>query len=93
MGAAPSVTTFRAQSTAVTSPISTRVLPLAPHQAAHGPGDVGRRKPGTRNLVQERLENVVVLPVDQRDIGVEAPEPLGDGEAAETRANDDDSRF
>ena len=66
---------------------------LAPHQTAHRPGDVGRREAGARNLVQERLEKVVVLPVDQRDVGVEAAEPMGDGKAAETRANDDDSRF
>ena len=66
---------------------------LAPHQAAHGPGDVGWRKPGTRNLVQERLEKVVILAVNQRDIGVDTAQAVGGGEAAETRANDDDSSF
>jgi hypothetical protein len=35
----------------------------------------------------------MVLPVDERDLGVDASESFRGGEPAESRANDDDSRF
>ena len=36
--------------------------------AAHGIGHVGRRKTSRRDLVEQRLERVEVVPVDECDI-------------------------
>ncbi len=51
--------------------------------------DVGCGQPGHRDLVQEGLKQVVVLPVDQHDVRV-APETLAELQAPETTADDRD---
>ncbi len=66
---------------------------LPAHQVAHRPGDLGRRQAGRRHLVQERLEEVVVLAIDQRDVDGLAPQALRDGKAGKSGPDDNDSRF
>ncbi len=68
-------------------------IALAPEQVAYRPGDVGGRETGGRDLVEQRLEQVVILAIDERDVGVEAAKTLGDGEAAESGPDDDDASF
>jgi len=41
---------------------------LAPEDAADGGGDLGRRETGRRHLIEQRLEQVIIMPVDDRHI-------------------------
>jgi hypothetical protein len=59
---------------------------------ADGLGDLRRRQAGRRHLVEQRLEEMVVAPVDHGDIGIGAGEALRGAKAAETGADDDDVR-
>ena len=59
---------------------------LAPHRRADRRADVGRRKRGGRDLVEERLKDVVVPPVDDRHRDRRPGERLRGGEAAEAAA-------
>ena len=52
--------------------------------------DLARRQRAGRDLVAERLEQVEVAPVDQRDLHVCAPQPARGLESAEAAADDDD---
>ena len=54
--------------------------------------DLGRRQPRRRHLVKQRLEQVVVLPVDQHDFGRLMAESLAERQAPETSPEDDDAR-
>ena len=63
---------------------------LAAQDRADRIGDVGRRKRRGRHLVEERLEKVVIAPIDDRDADRGLREPPGRLEAAKTRANQDD---
>ncbi len=54
--------------------------------------DLGRRQAGRRHLVEQRLEEVVVAPVDDRDVRIGAGEPQRGAEAAKARADNDDVR-
>lgn len=65
---------------------------LAPDQASNRPGDVGRRQPGRRHLVEQWLKEVMVLPVDQGDVRRRLGKPLRDSEAGEAGADDDHAR-
>ncbi len=51
-------------------------------------GDKGRR----RDLIEQRLEHVVVAPVDERHVDVAAGKPLRGCEAAEAGADNHDVR-
>ena len=42
---------------------------LLAQDRARGPGDIGRRQCGNGDLVQERLEQVIVVPIDYGDVG------------------------
>jgi len=50
--------------------------------------DIGGGQGRGRDLIQQRLKDVVVAPVDQRDVDVSPREPLGRGEPAEAAADD-----
>lgn len=68
-----------------------RGVTLARQDRANRPGDVGRCEPGRRDLIQQRLKQVIVLPVDEHDIGACPGERLRGEQAAETRADNDDA--
>ena len=57
---------------------------------AEEPGDVAGVEAGGRDLVEQRVEGVVVVPVDQRDVDVGALELADGGDAAEPTSDDDD---
>jgi len=54
------------------------------------PGDLGGRERGGCDLIEQRLEAVMVLPVDHGDVDRGARERRGGREAAETGADDHD---
>ncbi len=64
----------------------------APENAADRPGDIGGRQRGRRHLIEQRLEAMVVLPVDHDDLGIGAAERLRRLEPAEATTDDDDAR-
>ena len=72
----------------VTSPsIDCRVGLLAQHVADRR-GDLALGEDPGRDLVEQRLEEVVVGPVDDRDLDIGAAQRLGGEEAAEAAADD-----
>ena len=64
---------------------------LAAEQGAERRGDVGRRQAAGRHLVEQRLEQVEVAPVDERDFDRDLAQRLGGVKAAEAAADDDDA--
>jgi hypothetical protein len=54
--------------------------------------DVGGRKSRGGDLVKQGLEQMVVLTVDDDDVGWRRCEALGGGEACEASADNDDTR-
>ena len=65
------------------------VLPL--EQVAKGVTDGRRLEQAGRELVQQRLEGVVVVPVDEHDLGVGLPQLLGGADPGEPSAEDEDA--
>ena len=65
---------------------------LALQDGANGLGDLGRREAGHRDLVEKRLEGVVVRAVEQGDPHRRVRERLRRGQAAEAAPDDDDVR-
>ena len=63
-----------------------------PQDAADRRGDIGGRERRGRHLVEQRLKEVVVAPVDDGHTQRSARKPLGGGKAAEPCAHDDDAR-
>ena len=66
-----------------------------PLMAQHGPdrlGDIGRRQRRGRDLVQQRLEQVVVVAVDHRHVDGRPRQPASGFEPAEAGADNDDAR-
>ena len=47
---------------------------------------------GCRHLVEQRLEQVVIAPVDDDDVGRRAGQAMRGTQSAEARADDDDAR-
>ena len=68
-----------------------RVL-LAAQNRPDGVGDVGRREGRRRDLIEERLEEVMVAPVDHRDPDRSAGEAARRFESSESGAHDHDVR-
>ncbi len=66
-------------------------VPLFAQDPADGRGNVAGRQPGGRDLVQERLEDVVVAPIDEQDIDRRVFQGAGGAQAAKAAADDDDS--
>ena len=60
----------------------------AAQQIADRPGDFGSCQGGGRDLVQQRLEQMMVAPVDQRDLDRGAAEPMRRFQPAEAGADD-----
>ena len=54
--------------------------------------DVAGRQPGRRDLIEERLKDVVVAPVDEQNIDRRVTKCFCGVEPAETAADDDDAR-
>ena len=65
-------------------------VPVARDHAPDGLGDVGGGKGGGRDLIEERHEEMIVAPVDDRHLDRRPAETLGTGEAAEAGPDDDD---
>ncbi len=65
---------------------------LVPKKAANWPGDVGRGKPGGRDLIQQWLEKIIIALVDQGDTAARVAQRLCRGDAAKAGADDDDTR-
>ena len=59
---------------------------------ADGRRDLCRRQAGRRHLVEQRLEEVVVAPVDDGDVDSGAGQAVSGGKAAKARADNDDVR-
>jgi hypothetical protein len=55
--------------------------------------DVGRREDRGCHLIEQRLKDVVITPIDQNNIGIALPQCPRRGHAAETAADDDNSRL
>ena len=66
-------------------------VPRARQDAADRRGDLGRREPGGRDLIEQRLEQVIIVLVDDGDVERAAGERLGGGQAAEAGSDDDDA--
>ena len=62
---------------------------MVPEHDAQGRGDLARREPARGHLVEQRLEEVKVAAIDQRDRYRRAPERLGDIQPAKSAADDD----
>ena len=60
---------------------------LLGEDAPDGVGDLARSEAGNRDLVQERLEQVVVEPIDEEDVDVDAVERLRGLEPAEAASD------
>ncbi len=67
------------------------VLLLAEDRADRG-GDVLRGESCRRDLVEHRLEEMVIPPVDDRHANGSFPQAVGEVETGETTADDDDPR-
>ena len=63
----------------------------ARQNAADRRGDIGRRKAGGRHLVEQRLEQVIIVPVDHRDVEGAAGERFRGGQPAKPGTDDDDT--
>ena len=72
----------------MTSAIANSHIALFPKQMANRRGDVARRQRGSRDLVEQRLKEVVIRPVNQSDANRCVPQGAGRGEPAETTAHD-----
>ena len=59
---------------------------------ANGRGDLSRRNTGSRHLVQQRLEGVMILAIEQRDLHRQTRQRLSSLQAAKAAADDDDPR-
>src|SRR5262245_3592250 len=68
-----------------------RVL-LAPQDAADRRGDVSGRQPGGRDLIEQRLEEVIVVAIDDGDVERCSRQLLGRRQPAESRPDDHDAR-
>src|SRR5262249_62409292 len=65
-----------------------RGVELPSQDVANRRGDLPGAQDRRRDLIQERLEQVVVLPIDQDDPDIGVPERLRGGQAAETTPHD-----
>ncbi len=81
-------TTRRSRSKPVTSASLDADVAVLPDHVADRRGDLARRQHAGRHLVEQRLEQVVVAPVDQRHVDRHVPEQPRGEEAAEAPADD-----
>src|SRR5262249_47702517 len=64
-------------------------IELVAENGPYGHGDVGRRQPGGRNLIEQWLEQVVVLSVEECDASRCMPQRSSAGDATESCSDDD----
>jgi len=69
-----------------------RCIFLPAQNRSYRPGDIGWRQACRGDLIQEGLEEMIVMTVNNPDIGVNASQLPGSEKAAETGAKDYDSR-
>ena len=69
-----------------------RRIGLPAEDLADRRGDVGGRETGRRNLIEKRLEQMVVVAVDHDEVDRRLPKRFRRGEAGEARSDDDDAR-
>ena len=67
-------------------------VPGTPQDPSDRRGDVTGRQRRGRNLIQQRLKDVMVAAIQQRDLGVGLSKRLRGRESPETAANDHDMR-
>jgi hypothetical protein len=67
-------------------------IPLLSEYRSDRNGDIGGIQTGRGNLVQERLEQMVVPPVDDRDVDRSISESLRCVQAGKSGTDDDDTR-
>ena len=77
------------RSTPRTSSISTVTFCCVAQDMPDRPGHVRRRQRRGRHLIEQRLEAMMVLPVDDGDVGRRAAQRLGSFQPAEAGADDD----
>src|SRR5262245_39632007 len=65
---------------------------LAAKDAADRRGDVGGRQSGSRNLIEQGLEQVIVVAIDHHDIEWHLRQSPGGRQPAKSGSNDDDTR-
>ncbi len=65
---------------------------LVAQDTADGLGDVGGRQDRQRDLVEQRLEGVMIFAIDEGDIDGQVSERYGCVKAAKTSAHDHDTR-
>src|SRR6516165_3933527 len=68
-------------------------IPLCADDAADRCGDIGRRKTRGCDLIEQRLEQMIVVPIDQRDLARGSGQRLGRGQPAEAGTHNHDARF
>jgi hypothetical protein len=68
-----------------------RHLAAITHEMADRPGDLAGCERGGRDLVEQRLEQMMIAAVDQRDLDGSARKPVGRFQPAEAGADDDDA--
>src|SRR5262249_46174405 len=69
-----------------------RGVALSSEDAANRGGDLPRAQDRRRHLIQQRLEQMMVLTIDQDDVDLGLPEGLRGGEATEASPHDHDAR-
>ncbi len=77
----------------VTSASITLALRWPLQNVANRRGDVGRRKARGRDLVEQRLKQMMIVAVDQRDLERLTGEARGDRQSAEAAADNDHPRL
>src|SRR5258706_15576807 len=66
-------------------------IELVTENSPYGDGNVSRRQRGGRNLVEQWLEQVVVLPVDECDASRGMPQRSSASDASKSCSNNDDT--
>ncbi len=66
---------------------------LAAQDPADRRRDVARRKRGRGDLIEKRLEDVMVAPIDEQDVDRRSPKRARGAQAAKTAADDHHPRF
>ncbi len=63
-------------------------IALFPEQMANRRGDVARRQHGSRDLIEQRLKEMVIRAVNQRHANRRVSQGAGGGQSSETAADD-----
>src|SRR3546814_3277314 len=63
-------------------------IAIVAEQRTDRDGDIGRVERGGCNLIEQRLEQMIITPVDQRDTQWQLLEPVRGGEPTKARAHD-----